>query len=158
MPRLCAKKMRVRRTPPAGAAAVLVMGVLSGFVVSCASVRIYATANATRKTIHVRLPAGAADVDVYRYNATAPAPMVIVAHGFLRSRRNMAGRGQHLAQEGFVAVESRIHRGGAECAKRINADGRGFPKPIRRQSAQFASGRHSALSLKQTCERPRKPA
>ncbi|NWG39945.1 MAG: dienelactone hydrolase family protein [Hydrogenophilaceae bacterium] len=54
----------------------------------------------------MQLPAGAADMDVYWPNAAvpAPAPMVIVAHGFMRHRRNMSGWGQYLAKEGFVAV------------------------------------------------------
>jgi len=84
--------------------AAIVMALLAVFVVSCASTNPYATTNVTRETIRVQLPAGAADVDVYWPNAAAPAPMVIVAHGFLRHRRNMSGWGQHLAKEGFVAV------------------------------------------------------
>jgi len=57
-----------------------------------------------RVTIHLSLPAGHAHVDVYWPDSTAPAPLVIVAHGFSRRRRNMSGWGQHLAQEGFVAA------------------------------------------------------
>jgi acetyl esterase/lipase len=80
------------------------MALLGVFVVSCASTNPYATTNVTCESIRVQLPAGAADVDVYWPNAAAPAPMVIVAHGFLRHRQNMSGWGQHLAKEGFVAV------------------------------------------------------
>jgi len=57
-----------------------------------------------RVTIYVTLPAGRAHVDVYWPDSTAPAPLVIVAHGFSQRRRNMSGWGQHLAQEGFVAA------------------------------------------------------
>jgi poly(3-hydroxybutyrate) depolymerase len=80
------------------------MALLAVFVVSCASTNPHATPNVARESIRVQLPAGAADVDVYWPNAAAPAPMVIVAHGFLRNRRNMSGWGQHLAKEGFVAI------------------------------------------------------
>lgn len=55
-------------------------------------------------TIHVKLPAGHAKVDIYWSNSATPAPLVIIAHGFSRHRRNMAGWGQHLANKGFVAV------------------------------------------------------
>jgi hypothetical protein len=97
-------KMRVKRTQHADMTAAIVVALLAVFVVSCASTNPYATTNVTRESIRVHLPAGAADVDVYRPNASAPAPMVIVAHGFLRHRRNMSGWGQHLAEEGFMAV------------------------------------------------------
>ena len=48
--------------------------------------------------------AGAASVDIYRPDTDKPAPLVVVAHGFSRRRRNMAGWGRHLADEGFVAA------------------------------------------------------
>lgn len=97
-------KMSVKRTQHADMTAAIVMALLAVFVVSCASANPYATTNVTRETIRVQLPTGAADVDVYWPNAAAPAPMVIVAHGFLRHRRNMSGWGHHLAKEGFVVV------------------------------------------------------
>jgi dienelactone hydrolase len=43
-------------------------------------------------------------VDIYWPDAAAPAPLVIVAHGFSRQRHNMSGWGEHLAKEGFVAA------------------------------------------------------
>jgi hypothetical protein len=46
-------------------------------------------------TIHVALPAGEADVDLYLPDDASPAPLVIVAHGFSRGRHNMAGWGRH---------------------------------------------------------------
>ena len=58
----------------------------------------------TRGTIRVQLPTGVTDVDLYWPQAVRQGPMVIVVHGFLRSRRNMSGWGQHLAKEGMVAV------------------------------------------------------
>ncbi len=42
-------------------------------------------------------------VDIYRPGAT-PSGAVILAHGFLRSRANMAGHAQALAAEGALAV------------------------------------------------------
>ena len=62
------------------------------------------------QTLRVKLAAGATDVDIFWPEDAAPAPLVIVAHGFARRRHNMAGWGQHLAQEGFVAaVPDRRH-------------------------------------------------
>lgn len=83
--------------------AAIAMAILSVFVVSCASTIPSAT-NVTREDIRVQLPAGAADVDVYWPVAPTQAPMVIIAHGFSRHRHNMSGWGQHLANEGIVAV------------------------------------------------------
>ena len=56
------------------------------------------------QTLRVKLDAGATDVAIFWPEDAAPAPLVIVAHGFARRRHNMAGWGQHLAQEGFVAA------------------------------------------------------
>lgn len=58
----------------------------------------------TPELIPMQLPAGAAEVDVYWPDTTVRAPMVIIAHGFLRHRQNMAGWGRHLATRGIVAV------------------------------------------------------
>jgi dienelactone hydrolase len=59
---------------------------------------------AENQTIRVKLAAGAAAVDLYWPEAAGPAPLVIVAHGFARRRRNMAGWGRYLAPEGFAAA------------------------------------------------------
>jgi dienelactone hydrolase len=56
------------------------------------------------ETIQVKLSSGASAVDLYWPAAAAPAPLVIVAHGFSRRRRNMSAWGRHLAKEGFVAA------------------------------------------------------
>jgi dienelactone hydrolase len=56
------------------------------------------------QTILVKLSAGAADVDLYWPDSAEPVPLVIVAHGFMRRRRNMSGWGRHLASEGSVAA------------------------------------------------------
>ena len=52
----------------------------------------------------VSLPSGRVVFDLYRPNGTGPHPLVIVAHGFWRSRGNMAGWGRHLAGQGFLTV------------------------------------------------------
>jgi dienelactone hydrolase len=43
-------------------------------------------------------------VDFYLPPWSGPAPVVVVAHGFTRNRRTMAGWGGRLASEGFLAV------------------------------------------------------
>ena len=58
----------------------------------------------TVHTVRVHSSPGAASVDIYRPDTDKPAPLVVVAHGFSRRRRNMAGWGRHLAGEGFVAA------------------------------------------------------
>lgn len=55
-------------------------------------------------SIPVQLPSGSAVVDLYWPDAIAPAPLVIIAHGFMRGRQQMAGWGRHLAQSGMVAA------------------------------------------------------
>jgi dienelactone hydrolase len=52
----------------------------------------------------VSLPAGRVVFDLYAPGTHGAAPLVVVAHGFWRSRANMAGWGRHLAQEGFLAA------------------------------------------------------
>ncbi len=64
-------KMRMKRTQHADFPAAIVMAVLEVFVVSCASINPSAATNVTRETMCVRLPAGAADVDVYLPGAAA---------------------------------------------------------------------------------------
>jgi len=56
------------------------------------------------QTLRVTLAGGAPAVDLYWPEAAGPAPLVIVAHGFARRRRNMSGWGRHLAREGFAAA------------------------------------------------------
>ena len=52
----------------------------------------------------VNLPAGRVAFDLYAPETHGAAPLVVVAHGFWRSRENMAGWGRHLAQQGFLAA------------------------------------------------------
>jgi dienelactone hydrolase len=54
--------------------------------------------------LETTLPAGTVKFDLYLPASTQPAPLIVVAHGFLRTKTNMAGWGQMLATEGFVAA------------------------------------------------------
>lgn len=75
----------------------------AGSLVSVTDARRFATGPACQ-TLRVRLAAGASDVTIFWPEAAAPVPLVIVAHGFARRGRNMAGWGQQLAQTGFLAA------------------------------------------------------
>jgi dienelactone hydrolase len=48
--------------------------------------------------------AGQVVVDLYEPAAQGRVPLVLVAHGFWRSRSNMAGWGRHLAGQGYLAA------------------------------------------------------
>lgn len=50
------------------------------------------------------LPSGAVTFDLYLPPGPTPAPLVVVAHGFSRSKTNMAGWGRQLAEDGFIAA------------------------------------------------------
>lgn len=54
--------------------------------------------------IRVALPAGSVTVDLHLPAQGEPAPLIVVAHGFLRSRANMSGWGRMLSQEGYVVA------------------------------------------------------
>ncbi|BCS32155.1 hypothetical protein TBR22_A13650 [Luteitalea sp. TBR-22] len=60
----------------------------------------------SRQLRDMMTPAGRVRFDLYR-PATLPAgprPLVVVAHGFWRSRAQMAGWGRHLATQGYVVA------------------------------------------------------
>ncbi len=58
----------------------------------------------TKQTLRVRLTDRDVRVDLYAPRAAGNAPIVIVAHGFSRGRRHMAGWGGSLAANGFIAA------------------------------------------------------
>jgi pimeloyl-ACP methyl ester carboxylesterase len=58
----------------------------------------------TVSTQQLDLPSGPVRFDLYQPATSAPAPLVILAHGLWRDRTRMAGWGQVLARQGFVAV------------------------------------------------------
>ena len=91
------------RPKPVGPVRAAIAAVVTSLVLVVAS-RASAGEDVIRETVHVELPAGAADVDVYRPLSATPTPMVIVVHGFSRHRHHMSGWGRHLAMEGMVAV------------------------------------------------------
>jgi len=94
----------VKRTHLAGVVAITVSAAIAGCVVTGSHTNQPAVTRPTLETIRVDFPAGDADVDIYWPDTAAPAPLVIVAHGFLRNRHSMSAWGQHLAHEGLVAA------------------------------------------------------
>lgn len=57
-----------------------------------------------KQTSRVVLTGRAVTVDIYAQTGATNAPVVIVAHGFSRGRRHMAGWGGMLAASGFIAA------------------------------------------------------
>jgi dienelactone hydrolase len=55
-------------------------------------------------TLRVDTREGAFDYDLYLPASGKPAPLVVVAHGFSRSKSNMADWGRRLSQEGFATA------------------------------------------------------
>jgi dienelactone hydrolase len=94
----------VKRAHASAFAARSALAACLGCLGACANTNPAGIAHRTPETVHVQLEEGAGEVDVYWPSATTPAPMVVIAHGFSRSRHNMSGWGQHLANAGFVAV------------------------------------------------------
>lgn len=58
----------------------------------------------SKETLRVALPAGKTKVDLYWPGAPGRAPLVVVAHGFSRDRKNMSGWGEWLAVQGFAVA------------------------------------------------------
>ncbi len=56
------------------------------------------------RTVRVALPSGATDVDLYYAAGEGARPLIVVAHGFSRSKANMANWGRKLAGEGFIVA------------------------------------------------------
>jgi dienelactone hydrolase len=54
--------------------------------------------------VHVQAPAGTFDVDIYLPASHSKAPLVIVVHGFMRTKAKMADWGRHLAEQGFAVA------------------------------------------------------
>lgn len=52
----------------------------------------------------MKLASGEARVDLYWPEGSSPSAFVLVAHGFSRHRRNMAGWGRHLSRSGFAVA------------------------------------------------------
>jgi dienelactone hydrolase len=91
-------------TARAGLVAVAAAAAIGGCSVAGSRGDQSAAARGASETIRVDLSAGVGDVDVYWPAAVSRAPLVIVAHGFSRTRHNMSGWGTRLAAEGFVVA------------------------------------------------------
>jgi hypothetical protein len=86
---------------------LLVNVVAPWLVVLCCSCRTHSAATPKRAstlTQQVSLTGKAVPVDFYLPNGVSNAPVVVVAHGFTRSRLNMAGWGGLLASNGFIVA------------------------------------------------------
>jgi dienelactone hydrolase len=84
-----------------------VLVLLLSFLTACASSTAVPRADTSIlqvQELEVALPAGKVTFDLYLPASTQPASLVVVAHGFLRTKANMAGWGQTLAREGFVVA------------------------------------------------------
>ncbi|MCX6923597.1 MAG: alpha/beta fold hydrolase [Verrucomicrobia bacterium] len=66
--------------------------------------RLSLPAGITQRTERLTLTGKPVKVDFYVPSASDPAGVVIIAHGFTRNRKTMAGWGSMLAREGFLAV------------------------------------------------------
>ena len=103
----CDRPWRAAMTSRGGA--VLVGAVCGSLALSCASAShagrpADAGPAIAAESREVSLPAGRVRMDVYLPREHGPRPLVVVAHGFWRSRKNMAGWGRHLAGRGFVVL------------------------------------------------------
>jgi dienelactone hydrolase len=58
----------------------------------------------THLGVRVQAQEGTLDADLYLPVGRGKAPLVIVAHGFMRSKAKMADWGRHLAEEGFAVA------------------------------------------------------
>ena len=88
-------------------AGLLTLVVTAVACASCSFLRVPAVpvpAGIERRTQTIQLTGKSVKVDLFVPQTTGPAPLVIVAHGFSRNRKTMAGWGSMLAQAGFIAV------------------------------------------------------
>jgi dienelactone hydrolase len=90
-----------------GAGALLALGVAVAAVALYGFLRIPRLPlpeGVTKRSATITLAGKAVKVDFYLPPGSGAAPVVIVAHGFTRNRKTMAGWGGLLAREGFIAV------------------------------------------------------
>ena len=66
--------------------------------------RLPLPAGVSRCSLKLPLTGKPVSVDLYLPPSAGPAPVVVIAHGFSRNRKTMAGWGSMLAREGFLAV------------------------------------------------------
>lgn len=73
-------------------------------LVSCRTATLPLPDGVAFRTERIKLAGKNVTVDFYLPSGAAPAPVVVVAHGFSRSRKNMAGWGGMFAASGFIAA------------------------------------------------------
>ena len=66
--------------------------------------RLPLPAGVTKSTEKLVLTGKTVKVDFYLPSAAGPVPVVVIAHGFSRNRKTMAGWGAMLAAQGFLSV------------------------------------------------------
>lgn len=109
-----------------------------------------------KRTERVVLTGSAVAVDIYAREGATNAPIVIVAHGFSRGRRHMAGWGGLLAANGFIAAipdqptwadAARNGRGLAELLGKLRSGDVALPATTDRRAAMvgFSLGGLSSL-------------
>jgi dienelactone hydrolase len=110
----------------------------------------------TKHTTKLTLTGKLVKVDVYLPLMSGPAPVVVIAHGFTRNRKTMAGWGSMLAAQGFLAVvpdlptwadHARNGRALAELLTEVQA-GKIIPRPMaggRTALVGFSAGGLSTL-------------
>ena len=85
-------------------AAVVIAPCLVVLGTSCRTHTVTAPPRVSTLTRPIRLAGKAVPVDFYLPKGVKAAPVVIIAHGFTRSRLNMAGWGSLLASNGFIVA------------------------------------------------------
>jgi dienelactone hydrolase len=100
------KLQSLRRQAVRWLALGIVCLVLAGVALftSCRTRRLPVPTGVTASTIKVNLTGKNVPVDLYVPQGIDRAPVVVIAHGFSRSRKNMAGWGSLLASNGFIAA------------------------------------------------------
>src|SRR5688572_6021721 len=63
-----------------------------------------AAARFSRRSEKLKLAGERVEVDFFLPKTSRPAPLVVVAHGFSRSRKNFEGWGERLARAGYFAA------------------------------------------------------
>jgi hypothetical protein len=83
--------------------AVLLLGLI-GLFTGCRTAVPRTPEGDVKSQLKVKLTGKEVAVDLYLPQGLKKAPVVVVAHGFSRSRSNMAGWGGLLASNGFIAA------------------------------------------------------
>ena len=95
---------RVRRVVRPDVRSFLVLMGFVGLFTACRSPGIKTPEGIVKSEQRIKLTGKEVAVDFYLPLGVKKAPVVVVAHGFSRSRSNMAGWGSLLASNGFIAV------------------------------------------------------